>query len=90
MTLYKALILPPSEHCCQLWSSKEFIEIGKLEAVQQTFTYRIEEISYYWECLSELGLKKYRREKHDYGYMEDQSGLSTNYRIEWCWSVGCA
>ena len=68
LILYKSLILPHLEYCCQLWSPKELGEIRKLEAVQRTFTYRIEGLreSNYWERLSELRLYSLERRRERY------------------------
>ena len=41
LLLYKALVLPFLEYCCQLWSPKKLNQIRKLESVQRHFTRRI-------------------------------------------------
>ncbi|XP_076057329.1 uncharacterized protein LOC143034869 [Oratosquilla oratoria] len=58
LTLWKTLVLPKPVCCCQLWSSHKEGDIAKLEAVQRTFTSRIEGMQglNYWERLKELRL----------------------------------
>ena len=41
LILYKALVMPHLEYCCQLWSPVVIGEIRKLESVQRSFTARI-------------------------------------------------
>jgi hypothetical protein len=44
ITLFTALVLPNLEYCCHLWSPLKAGAVRKLEAVQQTFTYRISDM----------------------------------------------
>ena len=41
MTVYKALVLPALEYCCQIWSPKKLYLIKKVESVQRNFTARV-------------------------------------------------
>ena len=41
MTLFKAMVLPLVEYCCQVWSPKKLYLIRKLESVQRHFTAKI-------------------------------------------------
>ena len=68
LTLYKSLILPHIEYCCQLWSPRELGEIRKIEAVQRTFTHKIDGMKdlNYWERLSALGLYSLERRRERY------------------------
>ena len=68
MTLYRSLVLPILEYCCQLWSPHSLGMTRKLEAVQRTFTYRIANLSEhsYWERLQELGLYSLERRRERY------------------------
>lgn len=68
LTLWKALVLPRLEYCCQLWSPNKTGEIMKLEALQRTFTSRIWGLQTlnYWERLTELGLYSLQRRRERY------------------------
>ena len=41
MTLFKALVLPIVEYCCQMWTPKKQYQIKKIEAVQRHFTAKL-------------------------------------------------
>ena len=41
MTLFKAMVLPAVEYCCQVWSPKKLYLIKKLESVQRHFTAKV-------------------------------------------------
>ena len=41
LTLYRALVLPIAEYCCQLWSPTAIGKIKELESIQRSFTSRI-------------------------------------------------
>ena len=58
MTLFRSLVLPLLEYCCQLWSPGTLGLIRQLEGVQRTFTYKISGMSgySYWERLQHLKL----------------------------------
>jgi hypothetical protein len=68
LTLYKAIVLPLLEGCCQLWCPIDIGHIRKLEAVQRTFTYRIAGMRdfNYWRRLKELGLYSLERRRERY------------------------
>ena len=71
LTLWKALIRPKLDYCCQLWSPHKIGDIIKLEAVQRTFTSRIRGMEHlnYWERLEELGLYSLQRRRERYTIM---------------------
>ena len=68
LTLWKSLILPRLEYCCQLWSPHKIGDITKLEAIQRSFTSKIEgmENLNYWERLRKLGLYSLQRRRERY------------------------
>ena len=68
MTLFKALILPHLEYCCQLWCPVSLGNIRKLEAIQRSFTSRIPEVSHlnYWQRLKALKLYSLERRRERY------------------------
>ena len=68
LTLWKLLVLPRLEYCCQLWSPYKMGHIMKLEALQRTFTSRITGLQQlnYWEWLQELKLYSLQRRCHHY------------------------
>ena len=68
MTLYRALVLPILEYCCQLWHPQVLGLIRQVEGVQRTFTYRINgmrELSY-WQRLERLKLYSLERRRERY------------------------
>ena len=68
LTLYKALVLPLLEYCCQLWCPTAIGQIRQLEAVQRTFTSRVAGLAgyNYWERLQQLGLYSLERRRERY------------------------
>ena len=68
MTLYKSLVVPLLEYCCQLWSPHRPGDIQTIEAVQKTFTYRITSLRNlnYWERLQSLKLYSLERRRERY------------------------
>lgn len=68
MVLYKALILPLLEYCCQVWSPSVLGSIRKLEGLQRTFTYKISGLNdkNYWERLKMLKLYSLERRRERY------------------------
>ena len=68
LVLYRSLVLPILEYCCQLWSPTKIGMIRQLEAVQRTFTSRIEGLSGldYWERLKQLKLYSLERRRERY------------------------
>ena len=84
LTLYRALVLPIVEYCCQLWHPQAFGMIRQLEAVQRTFTYRIvgmRDLSY-WQRLERLKLYSLERRRERYIIMyvwKVLQGLTPNF-----------
>ena len=68
MTLYRSLVLPLLEYCCQVWNPKSLGMIRQLEAVQRTFTHRISGISHlnYWQRLTQLKMYSLERRRERY------------------------
>ena len=68
MTLYKALVLPLAEYCCQLWNPAQVGDIRKIEAIQRSFTYKIRGLGdlNYWERLKKLSLLSLERRRERY------------------------
>ena len=68
MTLYKSMVMPHVEYCCQLWSPHPLGDIRKLEAVQRSFTARIFGLSSltYWDRLKHLNLYSLERRRERY------------------------
>ena len=58
LMLYKTLVLPHLEYCCQVWSPVSLGSIRRLESVQRTFTARLEGLRdlNYWQRLQRLSL----------------------------------
>lgn len=68
LTLYKSLILPTLEYCCQLWCPSTVGMIQSLEAVQRTFTARLSGMKEYdyWQRLEKLSLYSLERRRDRY------------------------
>ena len=68
LTLWKSLILPRIEYCCQLWSPHKVTDIVQVEAPQRTFTSKINGLQHlnYWERLKELNLYSLQRRRERY------------------------
>lgn len=68
LTLYKSLVMPLVEYCCQLWCPTNIGQIRIIEAVQRTFTSRIEGLENinYWERLCRLNLYSLERRRERY------------------------
>ena len=68
MTLYRAVVLPILEYCCQLWCPTSVGMIREIEAVQRTFTSRIAGFEHldYWERLRKLKLYSLERRRERY------------------------
>lgn len=68
MTLYKALVRPLTEYCCQLWNPYKIGEIQALESVQRSFTARISDLKNvnYWNRLSALKIYSLQRRRERY------------------------
>ena len=68
LTLLKSLIILLLEYCCQLWNPWKAKDIQAIEAIQQTFTYKITEVQHlnYWETLHEHKLYSLQRGRERY------------------------
>ena len=72
-TLFKSLVVPKMEYCCQLWAPWQQGLIRKLESVQRSFTAQIEEVrdlKYFQrlKCLRMYSLER-RRDRYILIYM---------------------
>ena len=65
LTLFKSLIRPKIEYCCEVWSPFLIKDIVKIEQVQSSFTHRIAGMSdyNYWERLQLLDLMSLQRRR---------------------------
>ena len=68
LTLFRALVLPVVEYCSQLWSPCTIGVIRQMEAIQRSFTCRIDGMRdvNYWERLRKLGLYSLERRRERY------------------------
>ena len=68
LTLWKSLVLPKMEYCCQLWSPHKTTDIMSIEAIQRSFTSRIAGLNHlnYWERLKHLNLYSLQRRRERY------------------------
>ena len=70
LVLYRALVLPHLEYCCQLWSPAPTAlgKIRQLESIQRSFTSRIRgvETMNYWQRLKHLQLYSLERRRERY------------------------
>ena len=68
MTLYRSLVRPHLENCCQIWSPVRAGLVRRLESVQRSFTARIARIGHlnYWQRLAHLGLYSLERRRERY------------------------
>ena len=68
LTLWKSLVMPILDYCCQLWTPSAAGQIQQLENVQMAFLRKIETISHlnYWEQLSFLKLYSLQRRRERY------------------------
>ena len=68
LQLFKSLVIPLLEYCCQLWNQWQVKDIQAIEAIQRMFTYKITDVQHlnYWERLHELKLYSlhWRRERY--------------------------
>jgi hypothetical protein len=87
ITLFKALVIPILEYCCQLWTPFTLGAVRQLEGVQRTFTARIrgmEELNY-WERLRRLGLSSLQRRRERYVILYTWkmiTGMVSNFESE--------
>ena len=87
LTLFRSLVLPLVEYCCQLWSPRGIELIRKIEAVQRNFTYRIRDMQElnYWERLEQLDLYSLERRRDRYFVVyvwKIINGHAPNFSIE--------
>ena len=68
LTLYKALVIPHLEYCCQLWNPWKSLEKQALEGIQRSFTSKIKSVKEqdYWERLKSLKLYSLERRRERY------------------------
>ena len=68
LTLFRAMVVPHLEYCCQLWCPHLLKDIRPLEAVQRSFTARIVRVGHltYWERLVHLKLYSLERLRERY------------------------
>ncbi|XP_063682119.1 uncharacterized protein LOC134816990 [Bolinopsis microptera] len=68
MLLYKSYVRSHLEYCCPLWSPHMQCEIIKLEAVQRSFTAKIQGLGSlnYWERLRRLSMYSLQRRRERY------------------------
>ena len=68
MTLYKTYVRSHLEYCSPVWSPYEKQDIEKIEAVQRSFTSKIEGMDDldYWERLQALGIYSLQRRRERY------------------------
>lgn len=83
LTLWKALVLPKIEYCCQLWSPTKVGDIQNIEALQRTFTHKINGFQdyNYWERLKALNLYSLERRRDRYNIIYAWKIMFQIYRI---------
>ena len=87
LTLYKALVVPIAEYCCQLWCPVAVGQIASIEGIQRTFTSRIAGLQNYnyWERLKKLSLYSLQRRRERYVIIyvwKIIQGLAPNFQRE--------
>ena len=67
-TLFKSMVLPHVEYCCPLWSPTKIGLVQQIEAVQRTFTSKINGLQddNYWGRLKKLNLFSLERRRERY------------------------
>ena len=67
-TVWKTLVQPKIDYCCQLWSPSDQESINRLESVQRHFTSKVTGMQGldYWERLSTLQLYSQERRRERY------------------------
>jgi exonuclease III len=85
LTLFRSLVVPLLEYCCQLWNPHKVGEIQRLEAVQRTFTSKITDVKHlnYWQRLKALKLYSLQRRRERYTILyvwKIIRGLVPNFR----------
>lgn len=83
LTLYKSLVVPLLEYCCQLSSPWKSGEKQLLESVQRSFTNKISEVKHldYWGRLKPLKLFSLERRRDRYAILyiyKILHGMTTN------------
>ena len=65
LTLFNSLIRPRMEYCCEVWNPDQNKDIGIVEQVQRSFTYRISGMDKfnYWERLQKLNIMSLQRRR---------------------------
>ena len=68
LTLFKSMVIPHLEYCCQLWNPCDVGSIQLLESVQRNFVRRINGVQHlsYWDQLKHLGLYSLQRRRERY------------------------
>ena len=68
LTLWKSLVVPKLEYCCQLWNPGNTGDVEDIEALQRTFTSKIDTLKgkNYWERLKALNLFSLQRRRERY------------------------
>ena len=68
LTLWKTLVLPHVEYCCQLWAPERKGDIQILKQVQKSFLSKIKDYSHldYWDKLKKFGLYSLQRRRKRY------------------------
>ena len=97
MTLFKSMVIPRIEYCCQLWSPHLLKDIRRLEAIQRSFTSRIAGLNHlnYWERLAHLKLYSLERRRERYLILYVYKILNklvpnlrdSRFSIKWYYSV---
>ena len=91
LTLLKSVVIPLLEYCCQIWNRWKANDIQSIEAIQETFTYKITKVEHlnYWERLHELKLNFEHEPKetpwtlYNYIYLN----YNTAYTVAVCYSI---
>ncbi|KAK3884945.1 hypothetical protein Pcinc_003938 [Petrolisthes cinctipes] len=68
LTLWRTLIQPKLDYCCQLWSPHKAVDIQAMESVQRAYTWQIrglKDVSY-WARLKKLGQYSQQRRRDRY------------------------
>ena len=67
LTLWKSLILPVLDYCCQLWSPTAVGQINALEKVQMSFLKKITGVTgTYWQQLAAVNIYSLQRRRERY------------------------
>ena len=68
ITLWKSLVLPHFDYCCQLWAPDKTGDIQKLERIQKSFLSKISGYRHlnYWELLKALNINSLERRRDRY------------------------